>query len=175
LVPHRFAGLHAYGKATEVPADFIFEPEKPITLFEGWNGSGKTSLANAIIWCLTGQLPRPQRLPEAGDKEFDCVIEHGDEEPSNHAISPVTPLPHAKDWTPGATAKVIPADTWVELTFADTAAGTLLPPVRRTQSRKSNGKLTETAPVPSTLWHRSDRLSSRHGYAGYPAVPADWQ
>lgn len=150
LVAHRFAGLHSYGTASEAPADFIFEPDKPITLFEGWNGSGKTSLANAIIWCLTGQLLRPQRLPEAGDKEFDCVIEHGDEEPSTHAISPVTPLPHAQDWTPDAAAKVIPADTWVELTFAD-AADTLLPPVRRTQSRKPNGKLTETAPDPATL------------------------
>ncbi|MGK6321007.1 ATP-binding protein [Sphingomonas sp. DT-204] len=150
LVAHRFAGLHAYGTVSNAPADFIFEPDKPITLFEGWNGSGKTSLANAIIWCLTGQLLRPQRLPEAGDKEFDCVIEHGEEELSAHAISPVTPLPHAQDWTPDAAAKVIPADTWVELTFAD-AAGTILPPVRRTQSRKPNGKLTEVAPDPASL------------------------
>lgn len=160
LVAHRFAGLHAYGTVSDAPADFIFEPDKPITLFEGWNGSGKTSLANAIIWCLTGQLLRPQRLPEAGDKEFDCVIEHDDEESSAHAISPVTPLPHAQDWTPDATAKVIPADTWVELTFANTA-GPLLPPIRRTQSRKSNGKLTETAADPAVL--RVDPIAFRLG------------
>ncbi len=150
LVAHRFAGLHAYGTATEAPADFVFEPDKPITLFEGWNGSGKTSLANAIIWCLTGQLLRPQRLPEPGDKDFDCLVEQGDDEVSMHAISPVTPLPHAQDWTPDAAAKVVPADTWVELTFAD-AEGTILPPVRRTQSRKPSGKLTETAPDPAAL------------------------
>jgi hypothetical protein len=48
LVAHRFAGLHAYGTADNAPPDFVFEPDKPITLFEGWNGSGKTSLANAI-------------------------------------------------------------------------------------------------------------------------------
>lgn len=150
LVAHRFAGLHAYGTASEAPADFVFEPDKPITLFEGWNGSGKTSLANAIIWCLTGQLLRPQRLPESGDKEFDCRVEQGDDEMSIHAISPVTPLPHAQDWTPDAAAKVVPADTWVELTFAD-AEGTILPPVRRTQSRKPSGKLVETPPDPAAL------------------------
>lgn len=150
MVAHRFAGLHAYGTTSDAPKDFVYEPDKPITLFEGWNGSGKTSLANAIIWCLTGQLLRPQRLPEPGDKEFDCVVEHGAEDSSAHAISPVTPLPHAQDWTPDAAVRVIPADTWVELTFAD-ANGAVLPPIRRTQSRKSNGKLTETAPDPASL------------------------
>jgi hypothetical protein len=68
---HRFAGPHAYGTETNAPADFVFEPEKPITLFEGWNGSGKTSLANVVIWCLTGQVLRPQRMPEPGDRDFD--------------------------------------------------------------------------------------------------------
>jgi hypothetical protein len=150
LRAHRFAGLHAYGTVTDAPEDFIFEPEKPVTLFEGWNGSGKTSLANAIIWCLTGQLLRPQRSPENGDREFDCVVEHEGEDASSHPISPVTPLPHAEDWTPEAKCKAIPADTWVELTFAD-AEGTLYPPIRRTQSRKTNGKLVEAAPSPADL------------------------
>ncbi len=150
MVAHRFAGLHAYGTATDAPADFIFEPDRPITLFEGWNGSGKTSLANAIIWCLTGELLRPQRLPEPGDRDFDCLVERGKVGVSAHAISPVTPLPHVQDWTPTADAKVVPADTWVELTFAD-EAGTILPPVRRTQSRKPSGKLTEAAPDPAAL------------------------
>ena len=150
LAAHRFAGLHAYGTADDAPEDFVFEPDKPITLFEGWNGSGKTSLVNAIIWCLTGQLLRPQRLPESGDREFDCIVEHDEESTSEHAISPVTPLPHADDWTPDATTKAIPADTWVELVFAD-VDGNLFPPVRRTQLRKPNGKLVEVAPNPAEL------------------------
>ncbi|HWJ87804.1 MAG TPA: AAA family ATPase [Pelagibacterium sp.] len=149
LVAHRFAGLHAYGTATSAPDDFVFEPVKPITMFEGWNGSGKTSLVNAIIWCLTGQLLRPQRLPEGGDRDFDCIIDR-DVDPTKHIISPVTPLPHANDWTPDASAKSIPADTWVELTFAD-VGGNLLPPVRRTQTRKTNGKLVEEGPDIATL------------------------
>ena len=60
---HRFAGLHAYGRPGTPPASFVFEPLKPVTLLEGVNGSGKTSIANAIVWCLTGHLIRSQRPP----------------------------------------------------------------------------------------------------------------
>src|SRR5947209_5974052 len=46
LVAHRFAGIHAYGTPDEPPEDFVFEPQQAISLFEGWNGAGKTSLVN---------------------------------------------------------------------------------------------------------------------------------
>lgn len=74
VVAHRFAGVHAYGTADSPPLDFIFEPREPITLFEGWNGAGKTSLLNTIIWCLTGELLRPQRQPESGQQEFSGLF-----------------------------------------------------------------------------------------------------
>ena len=145
IVAHRFAGLHAYGSADEPSTDFVFEPNSPITVFEGWNGSGKTSLMNSVIWCLTGKLLRPQRLPESGDAEFDCEIDRGATDASQHKISAVTPLPSAQHWTPAAAAKTVPADTWVELTF-ELEDGTRLPPIRRTQSRRTNGKLEEVGP-----------------------------
>lgn len=150
IVAHRFGGLHAYGDAAGAPEDFVFEPSKPISLFEGWNGSGKTSIANAIIWCLTGKMLRAQRLPDDGDKEFSCTVDREDADPTEHLLTPVTPLPQSGVWTPDATAKSVPADTWVELTFID-EDGTVLPPIRRTQSRKPNGKLTEDAPDPAQL------------------------
>lgn len=143
IVAHRFAGLHAYGTIDDPGTDFVFEPERPITLFEGWNGSGKTSLLNAVIWCLTGKLLRPQRLPESGDVEFACEIDRGEAgAATQHQISSVTPLPNGQHWTPAASKKAVPADTWVELTFFR-ADGTTLPAIRRTQSRKPNGKLVE--------------------------------
>lgn len=150
VVAHRFGGLHAYGDAAGAPQDFIFEPGKPITLFEGWNGSGKTSIANAIIWCLTGKILRAQRLPDDGDKEFSCTVDREDSDPTEHLLTPVTPLPQSGVWTPDATAKSVPADTWVELSFVD-QDGTALPPIRRTQSRKASAKLTEEAPDPAQL------------------------
>ena len=141
---HRFAGLHAYGRPSAPPATFVFEPGKPITLIEGVNGSGKTSIVNAIIWCLTGQLIRSQRAPEEGPLDFSCEIERDDGTTSTHAMSAITPLPPKSAELP-PDGQPIPADSWVELTFADDS-GAPLPPLRRAQGRTARGKVTETAP-----------------------------
>ncbi len=144
---HRFGGLHAYGTRARAPENFLFGPKQSITLFEGWNGSGKTSLLNAVIWCLTGQLLRPQRKPEDAKNEFECRIDRGSpaspEAPTYHATTPVTPLPNPKRFLPDDGQ--LPIDTWVELTFADDA-GTTFPPVRRSQSRTLRGAISESAP-----------------------------
>lgn len=141
---HRFAGLHTYCQQYVLPATFVFEPRKSVTVIEGVNGSGKTSIANAIIWCLTGHLIRPQRPPEEGKSEFSCKITQDGGINTTHEMSAVTPLPQKsaellEDGNP------IPADTWVELTFTD-EKGARLPPIRRTQSRTPRGKITEIPP-----------------------------
>jgi AAA domain len=145
LVAHRFGGIHAYGTVDAPPADFVFEPREPITLFDGWNGAGKTSLINAIIWCLTGEILRPQRPPESGQDEFDGYfvrLTGESEEITSHALTPITPLPNPDHYLPAA-SKPVAIDSWVELTFAD-EFGNSLPPVRRTQLRTAKGKITET-------------------------------
>jgi hypothetical protein len=149
VVAHRFAGLHAYGSTNEPPNTFIFEPTKPITLFEGVNGSGKTSIANAIVWCLTGHLIRSQRPPEEGPMECICELQRSDGTTSRHSMSTITPMPQADSDFP-AYNKSIPADSWVELTFVD-ADGNRLQPLRREQSRKVGGKLIESAPHLSSV------------------------
>jgi len=141
---HRFAGLHVYGRANEPPEDFVFSPQKNVTLLEGANGSGKTSIANAIVWCLTGHLIRSQRQPEAGPIEFDCEVTRSDTKTSTHAMSTVTPMPHADSDLP-ADGSPIPADTWVEITFSD-GDGNLLSPLRRSQGRTPRGRIAETPP-----------------------------
>ena len=140
---HRFGGLHAYGAVDNPPPTFVYEPNAPVTLFEGLNGSGKTSILNAVIWALTGQVLRPQRTPESGGDEFECRLDGATEsdEPTQHRLSPVTPLPDLDVYRP--TQAWVAADTWVELTFTD-ETGAPLPPVRRTQSRTVRGKLEET-------------------------------
>ena len=140
---HRFGGLHAYGPVDHPPPTFVYEPNAPVTLFEGLNGSGKTSILNAVIWALTGQVLRPQRAPESGGDEFECRLYGATEfdEPTQHRLSPVTPLPDPAVYRP--TQAWVAADTWVELTFTD-QTGSPLPPVRRTQRRTVRGKLEET-------------------------------
>ena len=140
---HRFGGLHAYGPVDHPPPTFVYEPNAPVTLFEGLNGSGKTSILNAIIWALTGQLLRPQRAPESGADEFECRLDGAtkNEDPTEHRLSPVTPLPDPVIYRPNQSW--VAADTWVELTFTD-ETGTPLPPIRRTQTRTARGKLNES-------------------------------
>ncbi len=140
---HRFGGLHAFSDKGRPPESFVFEPLKPITLLEGWNGSGKTSVLNAIIWCLTGRLLRPQRKPEETAEEFACRIQvDGTTPPTEHKLTPVTPLPD-KRFPPDLSREKLPLDTWVELTFAD-EAGNILPAIRRTQKRSPKGAVNET-------------------------------
>ena len=140
---HRFGGLHAYGSVDHPPPTFVYEPNSPVTLFEGLNGSGKTSILNSVIWALTGQVLRPQRAPESGGDEFECRLNGATEfdEPTQHRLSPVTPLPDPAVYRP--TQAWVAADTWVELTFTD-ETGAPLPPIRRTQRRTARGKLEET-------------------------------
>lgn len=141
---YRFAGLHKFGTPDAAPPNYIHEFTSPLTLFEGSNGSGKTSLLNAIIWTLTGEMLRPQREPEAA-KDFECWVSPTDEsdEQTEHKLSPVTPMPNVDQYRPDK--PWVLADTWVELTFID-EAGVELPVIRRSQTRTQRGKLTETPP-----------------------------
>ena len=133
LEAHRFAGLHKFGTPGAAPQNYIHEFTSPLTLFEGRNGSGKTSLVNAIIWALTGEMLRPQREPEAAE-DFECWVAAADggEEHTAHKLSPLTPMPNVEQYRPDQAW--VPADTWVELTFID-GTGAELPVIRRSQSR----------------------------------------
>lgn len=143
LQAHRFAGLHKFGTPAAPPADYVRNFSAPLTLFEGRNGSGKTSLANAILWALTGEILRPQREPEKANEEFEFSVDGSDpgHEPTRHRVTPVTPMPDVDQYRPDQ--DWMPADTWVELTFVD-ENGRTLPPIRRTQKRTAQGRLEET-------------------------------
>jgi hypothetical protein len=146
---HRFAGLHRYRKAAQAPEVFQLDFKSPVTLLEGANGAGKTSLLNAIVWVLTGQLLRPQRSPESGQTEFECQlapIADGQDGETFRAVA-VVPLPDLDLERPAGPGLI---DTWVELTFAD-EDGKALPPVRRQLSRNAKGKLAESETGLSTL------------------------
>lgn len=141
---HRFAGIHLYGTEKQAPEDFDYHLSPGVTLLEGYNGAGKTSILNAVVWCLTGMLLRPQRAPEKGDQEFNFdLLHHGESQASSYKLAPVTPIP------PASMAKldnaVVPVDTWVELTLCEASTGQLHK-VRRTQTRTTRGKLEENPP-----------------------------
>lgn len=144
LRAHRFAGLHRFRKASQAPDDFELDFRSSITFLEGANGAGKTSVLNAIVWALTGQVMRPQRSPESGQTEFECELAPAaeGEEPETFRAVAVVPLPDLDLERPSGHGTV---DTWVELTFLD-ETGKSLPVVRRELSLTPRGKVTETAP-----------------------------
>jgi len=149
LEAHRLAGLHKFGTPGAAPENYVHEFTSSLTLFEGRNGSGKTSLLNAIIWALTGEMLRPQREPEAAE-DFECwvIAADGGDEHTAHKLSPLTPMPNVEQYRPDQ--PWVPADAWVELTFVD-ETGAELPVIRRSQSRSPQGKLKETPPDLSVL------------------------
>lgn len=149
LEAHRFSGLHKFGTPDHAPEHYVHEFTSPLTLFEGRNGSGKTSLLNAIIWGLTGEMLRPQREPETPE-DFECLIATagGGDEQTAHKLSPLTPMPNTDQYRPDQ--PWVPADSWVELTFVD-ETGAELPRIRRSQSRTTQRKLKVTSPDLSVL------------------------
>jgi energy-coupling factor transporter ATP-binding protein EcfA2 len=136
---HRFAGIHKYGDEHDCPEDFEHEFQKQITLIHGENGSGKTSLVNAIVWCLTGHIYRPQRLPEKLNDEIEITTEDANQQEILKTCTVITPIPEAKVLQSIRDNKLL-LDTWVELTFEDNT-GKEVAKVRRAISRTSRGKL----------------------------------
>ncbi len=123
---HRFGGIHRYGSPDRQPEDFEFDIEAPLSIIEGNNGAGKTSLLSAISWCLTGHIYRSHRPPELAERPIEIWPSQSDgttEDMEDDAValatvSAITPLPPAEvmralDGSP------LPLDTWVELTFVD--------------------------------------------------------
>jgi hypothetical protein len=138
---HRFAGIHRYGSLTQAPQDFDYRFEKPVTLIEGKNASGKTSLLNAIVWCLTGYIYRSQREPERIQEEIAISAGgDGDAESLHKMCLPITPLPDAPTMK-AIGDKPIPQDTWVELTFVNDD-GQEVGRVKRAVSTTSRGKIS---------------------------------
>lgn len=101
-----FGGLNLFGGAP-----FVLEVERQSWCLEGQNGSGKTSLASAIIWALTGRRIREHTGPILDNGSREPVFDGDGNEIGNWpplAAYPPTPNDLRKD-----------ARVRVRLTFRD--------------------------------------------------------
>ncbi len=89
---------------------------------EGQNGSGKTSLASAMLWALTGKRIREQEGP---------IDERGARSPvMNNEGKKIGEWPSFASYPASAADLIKPVDVWVRLTFKD-ANGDLATAYRR--------------------------------------------
>ena len=144
---HRFGGLHRHcGADGEDPEDLVVEIHRDVTLISGFNGAGKTSLQNVIIWCLTGRALRSQHMPDEVHEPMEVYRAGGDEEDgaseSKLALPPVVPVPS------GADLEVLndqpKIDTWAKLTFHDEGSDNICV-VQRALTVSARGKISMTA------------------------------
>jgi len=144
-----FAGLHRYNNTEDV----VYSLDKDALLLEAMNGSGKTSLLNALIWVLTGQVLRSQQRPDNGDTKVDVWVDRKDDSGNDERVVayrvPVCPNPPAEVVLAYA-QKYVPFDTWVEITLAD-QGGNELPPLRRSIVSEGGKKPTHKGPDFSAL------------------------
>ncbi|MBJ6988203.1 AAA family ATPase [Devosia sp. MC521] len=115
---HRFRGLHRHcAEEGADPKPFQLELSAPTTLFRGFNGAGKTSLASAVCWCLTGLGHRSQGLPAPLHESIAVQVASDDDEAEkiSFEIPPIVPVPTEQELV--AVDGVPKVDTWVRLSF----------------------------------------------------------
>jgi hypothetical protein len=128
---HRFAGLHRFDPRKNQPQDFELLIDGKLISLTGKNGTGKTSLLNAITWCLTGHIYRAQRIPEPAG----TVVVTATDDTGTAEIPVVSPVPPSDAFSGGGSVTV---DTWVELEFHDNVTDSEAK-VRRSVGRNSRG------------------------------------
>ena len=142
LRAHNFGGIHAYPESSISAPDFTVTFDPGMTLIEGANGSGKTSILSAMIWALTGYVFRSQRAPERIDELVPIGLVDDLESDAKHSISPITPFPPATVLKEPS-FKEVQLDTWIEVAFSDNA-GNEIGTVRRELKKGQRGKLEES-------------------------------
>lgn len=131
----RFGGVQEY----DCDEPLVIDLDKPLLLLEGHNGCGKTSILNAVVWCLTGKLYRAQRAPADGHEPMPLAVrDTGDDDADDASVDStlVCPVP-PKAVLDGLGGKPLPLDTRVAVTVRDAASGREITVRRRLYSKPS--------------------------------------
>ena len=135
---HNFGGLNLYGGE-----EFSFDVAGRNWCLEGQNGSGKSSLASAILFALTGMRARDQVGPTKDLARREPVAN-----PEGGTIGtwpPIVAYPPTPDLLAGV------AETWVRLTFRDALGNDTATAFRRFLSQPDGSESWDEAVDPRLL------------------------
>lgn len=152
----QFGGLHAHcGPAGEAPPELPLPGDAPIVLFIGQNGAGKSQIARALSWGLTGQVPRAHGEPVG----FDTLVNHyrpaDDDSAAGLPLPTIVPFP-GKEHLDARNGQPLIA-TAVDMVFADEAGQRMTlrralvrtaPPSRSAVSFSSTVSVVDDSPRP---------------------------
>ncbi|MFV3077791.1 ATP-binding protein, partial [Niveispirillum fermenti] len=139
----QFGGLQPYCLADgSTPPPLVIEVERDIVLIRGQNGAGKSSIAKALTFALTGHIPCPASEPQP----FETLV-NTYTLPDNETVTlpTIVPMPTDEQWRARTQAGRPPLETKVEVTLTNAAAQTVV--VRREVIQAGKGGFTSRLSV----------------------------
>lgn len=142
---HHWGGLHSHCLDDGgVPGPLRLNVEDGLTVVRGRNGAGKTALANAIRWVLTGQVARAQGAPRSEPARSAPRFARESATDAGFALPVITPVPTAAELSILDGGSLL--ETRVALTFRQESGGDLV--VERRVTREGRTRFsTATSPA----------------------------
>ncbi|WP_143273063.1 ATP-binding protein [Azospirillum palustre] len=134
----QFGGLHPYCLADGcTPPPLVIEVERDVVLIRGQNGAGKSSIAKALTFALTGHIPCASSEPQPFETLVNTyALPNGDE----ILLPTVVPMPTAEQWRARSQAGGAIIETRVEVTLTNAMGQVVV--VRREVAPLVKGRFT---------------------------------
>lgn len=148
----QFGGLHPYCLADGgTPPPLVIEVERDLMLIRGQNGAGKSSIAKALTFALTEQIPCPAGEPQP----FATLVNtYSLSDGGTITLPTIVPMPTAEQWRARTKAGKPMIETSVGVTLTNGSGQTVV--VRREvvsagKDRFSSRLSADGEPTPRTL------------------------
>lgn len=137
----QFGGLHPFCLPDgSTPRSLVLDVDRDIAAFQGVNGAGKSSIAKAITFALTGKVPQTAGEPVAFETLLNDYTIPGQD---SVRLPTVAPMPTAEQWKARNKSGCLTVETAVTVTFVDSKNTQVA--VRRTVETSGSGSRAKFA------------------------------